>query len=534
MVLRAFFCLILASFLFAASHPGCIVKEGCALAGYGALVPVFYASRFLRAKTAFLWGFFYGALSYSLLCYWLFFYSPVALCAVLVCYGLILALVVELCVLLRRIFCNTFFYIIALLWCVYEFLKTRGFLGFSYGIMGYSQWKWILGLQSASLGGVWLLSALCVFCSAILADFLYRLGHVSAGKSTMQKIRSSLCSIFLPGLCWLCAFSSIFVYGFFETHKKESGTVKTVSVLCVQNNTDSNKYGLDVYKRDVARLVSLTKTGLTEHPATDFVLWPETAVVPPIVWNYETQRDAERLTLVHQLLSFMQEAGACFVLGNQMSVENESPYTDDYNATLVFDAEVGNIIPPRPATYAKIHLVPLSEYFPYQSIAPHLYKLLLGGETHLWTPGTEKTVFSFRGIPFCTPICFEDSFGALCRDFVQKGARCFFMVSNDSWSQTESCQVQHLAMAVFRCAENRIPAARSTASGVTCFIDKHGRVLSPLPMFTEATAWGSVEISEGTEKSAYTIAGDWLPLVELFIFVLCIAYKLVLRVKTRF
>nr|AGS53822.1 apolipoprotein N-acyltransferase [uncultured bacterium contig00054] len=59
-----------------------------------------------------------------------------------------------------------------LLWLAYEYLRTKGFLGYTYGITGYSQWQFIPLIQTASLTGVWGVSALVAFPSFWLAAAL--------------------------------------------------------------------------------------------------------------------------------------------------------------------------------------------------------------------------------------------------------------------------------------------------------------------------------------------------------------------------
>ena len=58
------------------------------------------------------------------------------------------------------------------IWLAYEYLRTKGYLGYSYGITGYSQWRMIPLIQIANLFGVWGVSALVVFPSAWLAAVL--------------------------------------------------------------------------------------------------------------------------------------------------------------------------------------------------------------------------------------------------------------------------------------------------------------------------------------------------------------------------
>jgi apolipoprotein N-acyltransferase len=150
--------------------------------------------------------------------------------------------------------------------------------------------------------------------------------------------------------------------------------------------------------------------------------------------------------------------------------------------------------------------VPFTESFPYQKQLPWIYELLEKADTHFWKRGDKATVFEAGGVQFSTPICFEDSFGYLSRDFVRAGAELIVNLSNDAWSKSLSAQMQHLSMAVFRAVENSRSMARSTASGQTCGIDPNGRILAMAEPFTEARL--TVDLPLVSRNALYTLWGD--------------------------
>ena len=76
-------------------------------------------------------------------------------------------------------------------------------------------------------------------------------------------------------------------YGFVSIEKTKSGAYKKIKIICVQNSTDPWKTGVEFYKKDVQKLKSLTDNCLEKNPDAKIVVWPETSVVPPIVYNYE-------------------------------------------------------------------------------------------------------------------------------------------------------------------------------------------------------------------------------------------------------
>lgn len=533
LVLKNLLLVLISSFLFFISHPNMIFQEGLAPVGFIALIPVFFVVSKSKIKNAWAYGFLYGASAYGLFSYWLAGFSPFTIYIGVPAFGVVMALVFEAMCAAKSMYPEKKFYIMALVWLAYEFIKTKGFLGYPYGIIGYTQWNVPVMVQSASIGGVWWVSLLCVSFSAVAARFLecifdrkekkLSFGLSAANFFKGERIPFVLVSgLFLFSLC----------YGTIRLNVDGTQYRKS-TVACIQNNTDSNKYGFEVYKRDVAALKNLTESALDENPGIDFVIWPETAVVPPFLYNYASESNANRHRMVLDLIDFMSSHDACFVFGNQTSVDNGGEYPDDYNSALVFDVRKGNVNPPGPGLYCKIHLVPFTEYFPYEKIFPRLYEMLLMGDTHLWTPGSDYTVFNERGISFSTPICFEDCFGNLCRSFVKNGARCLFNLTNDSWSRSVPCQTQHLSMAVFRSVENAVPSARATASGATCFIDSRGRIYGKTRYFARNYSCAEINVPENYSPTIYNRLGDWLPLLEILILVFLIVFRAVLFLRRK-
>jgi apolipoprotein N-acyltransferase len=118
-------------------------------------------------------------------------------------------------------------------------------------------------------------------------------------------------------------------------------------------------------------------------------------------------------------------------------------------------------------------------------------------------------VFELDGFHFSTPICFEDSFGYLSREFVRHGAEVIVNLTNDLWSYSEPSAMQHMGMAVFRTVENRRSMVRSTNGGMTTVIDPNGKLLDLYPAFQEGYLTEDVPVYTAS-STLYTAWGDWL------------------------
>jgi apolipoprotein N-acyltransferase len=488
--------LLLGAVLFAAAFPNLFIGKGAAFLGWIAFVPVFWLISRVGLGASVFWGALYGYAAYGLFNYWLSVFHPLAGLIVGAIYLVYFALFFPLLKLAVLLFPRRGYILQWILWIAYAYLRTQGFLGYPYGIAGYSQWSLPPLIQIASLFGVWGVSALVVFPSAYLAAAL------AAGKAKTFFSRERL-----PGLLWLGALGGTLVFGFLSP--VDYSQAPAARIALVQHNTDPWRGDLEDYRRNYEVLKRLSLEALDARPRPDLVVWSETAFVPRIYWHTTYRDDPQSYVLVKELLDFLKLQDVPFVIGNDDARKelNENGLWErvDYNAVMLFDR--GEIA----ALYRKLHLVPFTEHFPYEKQLPWVYQALLNADTHFWKTGDEATVFEIGGLKFSTPICFEDTFGYLSRDFVRNGAEIIVNLSNDAWSKSLPAQMQHLSMAVFRAVENRRSLVRSTASGQTCGVDPNGRILAMAEPFVETQLTLEVPVVKTT--SFYTQAGDFLPLV---------------------
>jgi apolipoprotein N-acyltransferase len=496
---------LFASLLFAGAFPNLLVEHGLPFLAWFAYVPVFMLIRRVSLGASVFWGALYGYTAYSLFNYWLAAFHPLAGLIVGFIYLVYLAALFFFLKLADIFFPKRAYLVQWVIWIAYEYLRTRGFLGYPYGITGYSQWRVIPLIQIAAVFGVWGISALVVFPSAWLAAALegrdFAEGLRGAGTALKEFFRREKISV----LCWAAAFCAVLAYGL--VLPKDFSGYPAAKLALVQHNTDPWRGGIGEYRKNFEVLRRLSDEALRSDPKPAMVVWSETAFVPRIYWHETYRDDPASWVLVKELLDYLAPQDVPFVIGND-DARKEPPknpqddYRVDYNAVMLY--EKGKIA----QLYRKLHLVPFTEHFPYEKQFPWIYQALKNADTHFWEKGSEATVFRGPGFTFSSPICFEDSFGYLSRNFVRNGAELIVNLSNDAWSHSLPAQNQHLSMAVFRAVENRRSLARSTASGQTCGIDPAGRVIALAPPFTES--WITVELPVVKEDTLYTRYGDFL------------------------
>ena len=503
---------LIAAILFFISNPNPIFHNGLGFLGFFIYLPILLCVHRANLKNIFIDGGLYGALSYGIYAYWLFAYEPLGLLIVCVCYFFIMMTVFAGLKVIDVLFEKNGWIVQLFFICGYEYLKTLGFFGMGYGVTAYTQWKFLQLIQISQIVGVFGLNLIVIFPSAFLYCLMIK--DCVRGKNT-----------YIVGSIWCILFLLSIFYG--NQKIKHTHFDNYVKIAAIQNNEDPRKNGISEYTKNVRQLISLSDEALELNPDIDIIVWPETAVTPSIIYQYYSRKDARRFDLISYLLKYIDSKDAVFVIGNSHEVDTKKAFRDRYNSAFVFEPKA-NVIPPNPEIYSKIHLVPFSEDFPMKKYFPTLYEKFLNGEPQMWEKGTKYKVFTKKGLSFSTPICFEDTFSEGCRQMVLNGSRCFLNLSNDSWSKSIACQKQHLAMAVFRSVENRVPSVRSTSSGQTCVIDVNGKIIVEIPAFCCLYTSALVPIIDSCYKATlFTKFGDIAGIFEVLLTVVILIIQLI-------
>ena len=505
--------LLLSALLFALAHPSLLSRWGVGPLAFVALAPVFLVLRRAGWLRVVLYGVLYGYVSYALYNYWLATFHPLAIIIVPVVYMGYLLVLFLLLKLADQLFPRYGYLVQVLIWVGYELVKSLGFLGYSYGIMGYTQYLWTDFIQIAGVTGVWGVSLLVIAPSALLARWA-----LEALEARSAPWRRALLAKFwarhrIPLLCLALLLTANLVYG--AAARGDYQAVRQWRVALVQQNIDPWRGGFYAYERSLEILLRLSEAALREDP--DIVIWSETSFVPGIDWHTRHRTDSRRYALVQELRAYLDRQSVPFVVGNddgQLERTADGEMRVDYNAAIMFHE--GEIV----RTYRKIHLVPFTESFPFKRQLPGIYHWLKEADTHFWKQGTEFVVFDsgagsgHPGVRFSILICFEDTFGYLAREFVREGAQVLVNMSNDSWSASVPAEMQHMMIGIFRAVENRRAVVRSTNGGMTVTVDPDGRLLQMLEPFTDAYLIGTVPVVDGP-RTLYTRWGDWFGVAAL-------------------
>jgi apolipoprotein N-acyltransferase len=482
--------------LNALAFPSFLRTAGLPVLGWVCLVPLLVVLEAVPLRRGIWYGTLAGVLQTMISNYWLGTFNLFSLQFVTVVTALEYVPFMALALLVFRYAGGLRFLVFPMAWTVFDWVRSMGFLGYPWGMLGTSQYSVTPLIQAASLTGVWGITFLVVLANSVIVHYV---GAAAAG----ERLRAAPGIVLTACLAFCLAWAGAGAVS--DAARPRGAAERSVRVALVQQNHDPHK---DDYWATFATLRRLTDEALKQKP--DLVVWSETAFVPNIRrWSVEDPKQYPLAGLVRDFLSYQKGIGTWLLTGNDdYDLRDVSGVEErfDYNGSILFSPGGERV-----ETYHKIHLVPFTEYFPYKKQLPGIYALLMSFDAYLWEPGDRRVVFRGPGFSWATPICFEDAFPDDVRRFAAAGAEVILNISNDYWSLTEVEGMQHAANALFRAVENGRPLARAAASGLTCVIDRRGRILARTPFYKENFLVADVDLSR-SRSTLYTRWGDWFPM----------------------
>ncbi|MGE5893236.1 MAG: apolipoprotein N-acyltransferase [bacterium] len=386
------------------------------------------------------------------------------------------------------------------LWVCLEFARGYLITGFPWSFVAHSQYRMIPLIQIADITGAYGISFLVVAANSIIVDFF-----VMNRRRRKIPLYPAIPTYFGAFLLFIVLVGSL-AYGFHRTQEKPSGA--KIKVAIIQGNIEQDKKWDPLYQSSVlSTYLSLTKERTGERP--DLIVWPETAV--PFFFN--TDRE-----FTSKLIAFQEENQIPLFFGSVMVKSLTSGKYRLTNSAILLDRN-GNTA----YTYDKIHLVPFGEYVPLRSVFFFVDKLVEGVGDYI--PGNDYRSAHAPFGQFATAICYELIFPSLIRNYFMTGGDFLITITNDAWFGKTSGPYQHFTAGVFRAIENRKPVIRAANTGVSGFIDSHGRIIKKTDLFKQQVV--SAAVVENPKITFYTKYGD------IFIY-LCLLLVAIILVNMMF
>lgn len=377
-------------------------------------------------------------------------------------------------------------FLLSVAWVTHEWFRGLVFSGWGWNSLGSALHAQLALIQIAEFTGVAGLSFLVAFTNVILLTSARRFILEAQVRPMRPHYDLTLTMAAIVG-----------VMGFGIHCLRIHPPSKTLNVALVQPNIPrEQKFTREFAEATFDQFRRLSTPALETKSRADLVVWPESSMPGPVLQDELSYRF---------VMDFSASAKTDLLLG---SIDQDE--THAYNAALLV-SEGGKHV----QIYRKVHLVPFGEYVPGRHTIPLLARVVGDQVPDDFAFGKEHTVFNLTNdkAKVAPLICFEDTIGDLARQFVLGGANLLVNVTNDGWFLRSAGSQQHVANAVFRCVETRLPMVRAANTGVTCFINQFGRITQTLldekrSQYTEGVLTGEVEVPSGGEHTFYVRHGE--------------------------
>ena len=374
--------------------------------------------------------------------------------------------------------------IAAAAWVALEILRAHIFTGFAWNSLGIALHRNIPLIQLSSLTGVGGLSFLAVLSSAIAVATVRRL---------MIEVRGGKIRAHFDFTITIALIVAAFGYGLRQIGRPTDAV--SLRVAAVQPSIPQNEKWNPAFEQRIYDTFE-RQTAIAAALQPDLLLWPEAA----------TPRGFFEDRVAREFVNKWAAAGDHALLFGTLRLSHEA----DYNAAVLL---TGPDNPPQ--FYPKSHLVMFGEYIPFRYSFP-LFAIIVGDMVpDDFDAGDGPVIFHLPNPPLALAplVCFEDTLGYLARGASNLGAQLFVTVTNTGWFKRSAGGHQHLAHAVFRCAENRRPMVRSANNGITCFVDHLGRVRHSFAdadgdIFGEGVLFAEVEVPVNPPTTFYMKYGE--------------------------
>jgi len=357
-------------------------------------------------------------------------------------------------------------------WVAAELARRWILGGFPWVLLGSSQAGVTPVVQTASLAGVYGLSALVAFVSSALA-------LAAAGRGRTRWLAPAAAAMLMGALA---------AWGAWRVH--DGALVRggrPVTVALVQGNVLQNeKWDKERAAAILDRYLAMTREGAAR--GASLVIWPESAT--PFMFEHDA---AGRFAIT----SLVRELGVALLFGSDQYEPGTPPRF--YNSAFLVgpDGQISGV-------YRKMHLVPFGEYVPLKRLLFFVAPLVESVSD--FSAGDEPVVMTLGEHRLSVAICYEVVYPDLVASFVRRGSQLLTTITNDAWYGYSSAPHQHFWQASLRAVEQGRYLARAANTGISGIVDPYGRVVVITPIFEQVVATGEVRYLDG--RTVYARTGD--------------------------
>ncbi len=412
---------------------------------------------------------------------------------------------------------------LVVLWLGFEYCHYFWELSWPWLSFGhiFGEYPWLIQWYEYSgvTGGT-----LWVLLVNILVYFVIR--NLKIRKESM-KIQAPI-FLFIGLAILIPVISSVLIYVSYD--EKED----PVNMVIVQPNLDPYTEKFVMPLPDQLDIMFNLAGGLVNEN-TDLIVCPETAISRVVnEENLEQEPNMIRIKewlRAHHNVNLLIGADSYKFFKEENSLASNfnksiNAYVENYNSAFLID-------PNRPTQiYHKAKPVLGAEKVPFLSWFPSLkeYSVELGGTSGMIGLGEEAINLSSGDNLFAPLICYESVYGDYVSYFTGHGADILCVITNDGWWDDSPGYRQHRMFSQIRAIENRRSIARSANTGISCFIDQKGNVISELGWDERGAL--QAELNRNKEITFFVRYGDVLGRISLFLVIALFIYALTTYAKT--
>ncbi|MCL5774539.1 MAG: apolipoprotein N-acyltransferase [Firmicutes bacterium] len=234
-----------------------------------------------------------------------------------------------------------------MLWVFFEYLRSLGPLGFTWGYLSYSQYKFLPIIQISSVTGAWGISFLIVLVNTLLAQAAKNF-FPKENRSLFQLFAKSIGSVQINFAVVMLILGLCLVWG--ERHLVSKPDYSAgIKVGIIQVNIDQEIKWQETFLMPTMNILEKMTLDAVKR-GCKLIIWPETAVPEYLEFN----------SSIRDRVAALARENNVYILAGALHYKEGKKY----NAVFLI-TPAGYV----DGIYFKLHLVPFGEYLP-------LYKLL--------------------------------------------------------------------------------------------------------------------------------------------------------------
>lgn len=378
-------------------------------------------------------------------------------------------------------------------WLLGDLLQSMGYLAFPWNYLGYSQYLVLPFVQASSVIGILGVSFLIAAGNTIIAEFITanRTSILSLKLHPASFVRKKLPAAFLAVIALILAAGTVRLFTGLPSGGRTYRVAAVQSCISPWADWERLKYA------KLGEIISMSDKAVDPKP--DLLVWSESATLEPVSFRAQIGKP-DRFD--EMIMEYANAKNTPILTGEIGVIEDPVRMIGSPQNSAVLIDERGAVS----GSYAKIHLCPFGEWFPYGELFPWVRDIALEMGGSDFVPGNSPVTFSAGGASFGVLICYEGMFFRLPAEYKKRGADFLVNITNDGWSGSFGGHFQHFAAAPFRAAENGIWFIRVGNDGYTAVLDPLGRTTESIPIMKKGVM--NTELRLSGIPTIYSRVGD--------------------------